>query len=449
MKSEKTLKTNEGDGNRLSGMAGFTIVWAGQLVSLFGSTMTGFAIMIWLWQTTGKATPFALYGVSASIPSIVAGSLVGALVDRWDRKLTMMLSDLAAGMSSVIILILYVTGDLQVWHLYCTGALSGFFGAFQFPAFSTAITMMVSKKHYARASGMRSLAGSASGIFAPVAAAGLLEVVGIEGILMIDIITFSAAIGALFFVYIPRPPVSREGSKGAGSIWRESVYGFRYIYERQPLFGLLLVFLVLNMASTFGFTVWVPMILARTSNNELVLGGVQSCAAFGGLMSGLVLSLWGGPHRRIRGLFAAMGVMSLSLVLMGIGRGLHVWAVAGFFFTFFAVMASGCSDAFWQSKVAPDVQGRVFSARAMIAQVARPVSIALAGPVADTLFEPSMMQGGHLGAVFGTLLGSGAGSGMSLMFVLAGLMGAGIVGAGYTLRFIREAEEILPDHEAI
>ena len=166
-------------------------------------------------------------------------------------------------------------------------------------------------------------------------------------------------------------------------------------------------------------------------------------------MSGLVLSLWGGPHRRIRGLFAAMGVMSLSLVLMGIGRGLHVWAVAGFFFTFFAVMASGCSDAFWQSKVAPDVQGRVFSARAMIAQVARPVSIALAGPVADTLFEPSMMQGGHLGAVFGTLLGSGAGSGMSLMFVLAGLMGAGIVGAGYTLRFIREAEEILPDHEAI
>jgi DHA3 family macrolide efflux protein-like MFS transporter len=431
-----------------SGMVGFTIVWAGQLVSLMGSSMTGFAIMIWLWQTTGKATPFALYGFFSSVPLIVASPLAGALVDRWDRKLTMMLSDLAAGMSSVIILILYSADTLEVWHLYATGALAGFFGAFQFPAFSAAITMMVSKNHYARASGMRSVAESASGIFGPLMGAGLLGILGLEGILVIDIITFCLAIGALLIIYIPNPPATKEGSEGAGSIWKESVYGFRYIYQRTALLGLLLVFLIINLTMTFGFSVWAPMILARTNDNKVVLGGAQSALAVGGLVSGLLLSVWGGPRRRIRGVFVTMAGMGLALSVMGVGRGLYVWGAAGFWLTFFGVIASGCSNAFWQSKVAPDVQGRVFAARAMMAWGARPLSMVVAGPLADNVFEPAMREGGILKGVFGNVVGTGPGSGMGLMFVLTGILCAVAAGVGYAFRSIRDAEHLLPDHEA-
>jgi DHA3 family macrolide efflux protein-like MFS transporter len=443
-KSQSEPSENKGP----SGMVGFTIVWAGQLVSLMGSSMTGFAIMIWLWQTTGKATPFALYGFFSSVPLIVASPLAGALVDRWDRKLTMMLSDLAAGMSSVIILILYSADTLEVWHLYATGALAGFFGAFQFPAFSAAITMMVSKNHYARASGMRSVAESASGIFGPLMGAGLLGILGLEGILVIDIITFCLAIGALLIIYIPNPPTTKEGSEGAGSIWKESVYGFRYIYQRTALLGLLLVFLIINLTMTFGFSVWAPMILARTNDNKVMLGGAQSALAVGGLVSGLLLSVWGGPRRRIRGVFVTMAGMGLALSVMGVGRGLYVWGAAGFWLTFFGVIASGCSNAFWQSKVAPDVQGRVFAARAMMAWGARPLSMVVAGPLADNVFEPAMREGGILKGVFGNVVGTGPGSGMGLMFVLTGILCAVAAGVGYAFRSIRDAEHLLPDHEA-
>lgn len=429
-------------------MLGFTIVWAGQLVSLMGTSMAGFAIMIWLWQTTGKATPFALYGFFSSLPLIVASPLAGALVDRWDRKLTMMLSDLAAGMSSVIIVILYTADALEVWHLYATGALAGFFGAFQFPAFSAATTMMVSKRHYARASGMRSVADSASGIFGPLAGAGLLGIIGIRGILILDIITFSLAIGTLLVIYIPRPPATAEGSEGAGSLWKESAYGFHYIYQRTALMGLLLVFLMINLTTTLGFSVWAPMILARTNNNEVVLGGAQSALAVGGLVSGLLLSVWGGPNRRIKGIFVTMAGMGLAMSVMGVGRDLYVWGAAGFGLTFLGVIASGCSNAFWQSKVAPDVQGRVFAARGMVAWAARPLSMVLAGPLADHFFEPAMREGGVLAGVFGDVVGTGPGAGMGLMFVLTGILCALAAGVGYTFRSVRDAEHILPDHEA-
>jgi DHA3 family macrolide efflux protein-like MFS transporter len=293
------------------------------------------------------------------------------------------------------------------------------------------------------------VAGSISGIFGPVMAAALIAIIGIQGILIIDIITFIVAISCLFLVLIPNPPRTKEGLEGVGSIWKESVYGFSYVYKRRPLLGLLFIFLLMNMISTFGFTVLAPMILARTSNNEVVLGGVQSAAALGGVISGVILLVWGGPTRKIRGLFTAMAAMCVAMVFVGLGREFFVWAGASFLFSFFTVVAVGCSDAFWQSKVVPDVQGRVFSARLMLAHIAIPLSTVMAGPAADRIFEPAMKEGGYLAPVLARIINTGTGSGMGLMFVLAGLAGVAIMVLGYQFRSIREANELLPDHEAV
>ena len=153
-----------------TGMRGFTIVWFGQLVSLLGSGMTQFALTIWAWQITGEATALALVGFFTFAPSILISPLAGALVDRWDRKQVMMLSDLAAGLSTIAVFLLYSTDSLEIWHLYVTGAFTGVFQSFQFPAYSAAISVMLDKEQYSRASGMISLAESASGILSPIGA---------------------------------------------------------------------------------------------------------------------------------------------------------------------------------------------------------------------------------------------------------------------------------------
>ena len=227
--------------SRPKGMWAFTIVWIGQMISLLGSAMTAFALTYWAYVITQEATALALVGFFSFVPTLVVSPFAGALVDRWNRKFVMMLSDLAAIFSTVVVLLLFSTNNLQIWHLYVTGAFAGAFGAFQFPAYSAAVTTMVKKDQYGRASGMLSTAQFASNIFAPMLAAVLLTVIGVAGILTIDLLTFLVAIGALILVNIPQPTITEEGRRSRGSLWKESFYGFRYILDRPSLLGLLLI----------------------------------------------------------------------------------------------------------------------------------------------------------------------------------------------------------------
>ncbi len=434
---------------RSTGMVGFSIVWIGQLVSLLGTAMANFALTIWAYEATGQATALALVGFFFLTPMVVMSPIAGAIVDRSNRKLMMMVSDLAAGTTTILILLLYATHNLQIWHLYITAAISGTFQTFQWPAYSAAITMMLPKEQYARANGMMDLAGSASGIFAPMLAGALFGWIDLTGILVIDIITFVVAVGVLLIVHIPQPVTTQAGREGQGSIWKESVYGFQYILKRPSLLGLQLVFLTLNLSSALAHAVFAPMLLARTGNNEMVFGTVQSAGAIGGVVGGVVMGAWGGPKRRVHGVLAGMILVSLlGQLLMGLGRSLPIWAAAGFFMLFLIPIINGSNQAIWQAKVAPDVQGRVFATRRLIAWLISPLSRLVAGPLADYVLEPAMMPQGSLADVLGWLVGTGPGTGMSLMFVVVGILGALTGLGGYAFRTIRNAEDILPDHDA-
>ncbi len=430
-----------------SGMFGFSIVWFGQLVSMLGSSMTGFALTFWAWQITGQATALALVGFFSFAPSILVSPLAGALVDRWNRKLVMMLSDLAAGFSSIATLLLYHFNSLEIWHLYLLGAFASVFQAFQWPAYSAAISTMLPKKYYARANGMISMADSASGIVAPALAGFLLLLIGISGVLLIDVVTFVFAVGSLLFVHIPQPKVSAAGSEGKGSLWKESGYGFRYILARPSLLGLQLMFFVINFVGSFQFTLLAPMILARTNSNVAAMGTVQSAFGIGGLLGGLLLSIWGGPKRKVHGVLLGMMLTSLSGgVLMGLADTTLLWSAAAFLTMLAMPILNGSNQAIWQAKVPPDVQGRVFAVRRMIAQISGPVAILMVGPLADKLFEPQMQSGGSLASLFGPLVGTQVGSGMALIMLISG--GVGVVAAlcGYLFPAVRNVETLIPDH---
>lgn len=435
---------------RTSGMGAFIFIWVGQAVSMLGSGMTQFALTIWAYQMTGEATALALVGFFSYAPSLLVSPVAGALVDRWNRKLVMMLSDLAAGLSTIAVLILYSTGQLQIWHLCVTGAFAGAFGAFQFPAFSAAMSLMVPKEQYARANGLVSLAESATIIVAPVLAGLLLTLIGITGIMLIDIVTFVFAVLAVAAVAIPQPEESASGREAQGNLWNESVYGFHYIWERKSLLGIQLTFTISNFFFSIGMVLVPPMILARTGNNELILGTVQSCLGIGGVVGALVLSIWGGPKRRIHGVLGGFILSSLlGQSLMGIGQAWPIWALAAFCSMFALPFINGSNQSIWQAKVAPDVQGRVFATRRLIAQVSGPLGMLIAGPLADRFFEPAMQPGGSLAPLWGWLVGVGPGAGMALILVLVGILGttAGIV--GYAVPAIRNSESIMPDHDAV
>jgi MFS family permease len=434
---------------RSAGMRDFTIAWFGQLVSMLGTGMTSFAIAFWAWEKTGSATALSLLLFFAIGPAILLGSTAGAIVDRGNRKLVMILADVGAAVSTAVVLLLYATGNLQIWHMYVTNLLAGVSQAFQGPAFSASITVMVPKEQYSRANGMMTLVYSIPEVAAPLLAGVLIHVIGISGIVSIDLLTFAFAVIMVALVHIPQPETTSEGKEAHGSLWNESIYGFRYILKRPGLLGLQVVFLAVNFAGVFQWALQSPMILARTGQDSQALGIVLSASGFGSVIGGLVMSAWGGPKRKVHGVLGSMVLeCMLGIFLMGLGWTVPIWALAGFLTMVFVPIVNSSNQAIWQAKVAPDVQGRVFGARRVIAQFSYLIGFIVAGPLADRLFEPVMQPGGALADMFGELFGTGPGVGMALLMAVCGLTGASFGLVGYLFPDIRNVEVVIPDHDA-
>lgn len=434
----------------LKGMPAFLLVWIGQFVSLMGTSMSSFALMIWAYEVTGQATALALVGVFYLVPLLVLSPMAGALVDRSNRKRVMIISDVAAGAATLIVVILWSLDLLQVWHLYIGGAIAGAAQAFQWPAYSAAITMMLDKKHYARANGLVELGGSASQVVAPLVAGALLGVIGLYGVLLVDLATFVVAVTTLMVVHVPQPPITEEGQAGQGTLWQEAGYGFRYILQRPSLLAVQMVFLVCNFFSSIVGTLAAPMILARTANNELILGGVQSAGAAGAVLGGVLMGAWGGPKRRIHGVLLGWLLSSLfASFLFGLSQSFYLWAITVFMGSLFIPVVNGSNQAIWQAKVAPDVQGRVFAVRRLIAWVTSPLAALIAGPLADFVMEPAMQPGGALVDSFGWLVGVGPGAGMALLIAGAGALTVLAALGSYFFASVRDIEERLPDFDQL
>lgn len=436
---------------RPSGLSALVIVWLGQLVSILATSMTQFGLTIFVYEKAGdaKATALGLMQVCYIAPFLLVSPIAGVMVDRYNRKYMMMVSDLLAGTATIAILVLRAMGTLEIWHLYGASIFQGLGNAYQWPAYSAATSVMVPKEHLGRANGLWSMLEIGPNAFAPLLAGALLPVIGLTGILALDVATFVLAIGALLLVRIPSPPRTDAGREGQGSWLTEALYGFRYIFARPSLLGLQLVFLFGNLFTAIGGTVFAPMILTRSGQSEIVLGSVMTAGAVGGILGSLVMGAWGGTKRKVHGVLFGHVLFGLaSMTLLGLGRGAMVWMVSAFLGTVLVPWIDGSNQSIWQAKVAPDVQGRVFASRRLVAWVTQPIAPLFAGPLADHVLEPGMRAGGNLTGLFGGLTGIGPGAGMALMLVVLGVLSAAVGALGYLFPAVRNAEAILPDHEA-
>lgn len=404
-----------------TGMRGFIIIWFGQIISLIGSAMTWFAFTIWAWDKTGKASALATISFFAFLPTVLFSPVAGAFVDRWNRKWVMLLSDLATALGTLTIFLIYTFGDLQVWHIYVVSILAGFFTAFQYPAYAAAVTTMLSKEDYARAEGMLGSARALSGILAPIFAAALLGIVGFSGVMLIDLATFLFAFVTLILIRISQPEQTELGLQSRGKLWHEIQFGFRYIKTKDGLRALTVLFMLTGVFLAIGATLMAPLVLSRTGNSESALATVQSTGAVGGIVGGVVLSLWGGTKRRIHTiLIGGIGACLLGILWLGASATILLWAIGSFFFAFFEPFVEGGNIAIWQTKVPVDVQGRVFSARHLLVQVPYLVGVLVSGYLAE------------------------AGS-IPLVLVIAGVFGGALFLAGYAYQDLRDVETTLVD----
>jgi len=435
---------------RLSGMRAFYVLWGGQFVSIFASQMTSFAVTLWAWDLSGSATTLVLVGLASFLPRMFLSPLAGTLVDRWNRKLVMALSDAGAAVATVILLAVFITGSAQLWHLFLAGVLMGGFGAFQYPATTAVISTMVTKDQYSRANSLQSLTGSAAGVGAPLIAGGLVAWIGISGILFIDLATFLIALASLLIVHIPQPSHTGESETGRGTILSETRRGFQYVVARPSLVSLFLVFMVSNFAAGFITPMVNPMVLARTSDNAAILGLVRAAGAFGYLSAGLIMLIWKGPKRKINGV--AIGFVlegAAAAILLGAGRSPVAWMLGFFIAGLSITMLNNLYLAILQAKIAQDIQGRVFGIEYLTTTASYPVGQVVAGLASDRLFEPAMGSSGVLADDYGWLVGTTPGSGTALVIMIGGLLCIAIGEMCYLIGPVREIESLLPDHPEV
>ena len=428
-------------------MKKFIIIWLGQLVSLLGSEMTNFALTIWAWEVTKQATPLSLILFFTQTPRIIAALFAGVLVDRVNRKKLMMLGDLVAGFSTIAILILFLTNNLQIWHLYLSAAVNGFFGYLQSLAYSASLSLIIPKQHYARATALNGIQMSGSYILAPALAGALYSLIGLVGILTIDIVSFIIAISTLNFISIPQPKNTEVSHRTIQSYWGELTFGFRYLFRYPGLLAILAFWLGNNLIGSINFAILPAMLLARSGNNSTVLSMLLTTFGIGGLLGGVTISIWGGPKRRIHGLLVGNTIWKLGLFTLSLAQGIYVKIIAAFISGFSSPFPSSCNQAIWLSKVEPDIQGRVFAARFIIAKIPTSLGAAIAGLLADKFFEPAMRSDGLLAPIFGDIFGTQIGAGMALMIAILSTCGVLIALLGYAFPLLRDVERNIPDYD--
>ena len=430
----------------LQGMRTFVIIWIGQVISILGSRLANFGLGVWIYQQTGEVMSFALTVLFGNLPQVLLLPIAGSLADRWNRRWLMILSDTGNALATLAIVLLLQFHTLQIWHIYLVSAVGSIFGAFQQPAYQASITMLAPKKRLTRANGMVQSAGALGGILTPLLAGFLFVTIGLSGIVLIDFVTYFFAVAALLVVRIPQPRAEPQPDERKSTVWSDVRFAWAFLRQRPGLLGLQCYYAAVNFFLSSVFLLSSPLLLSR--HPASVLGAVQMVLGIAALVGGLIASAWGGPRKgmMIRVVVGGIALYMLGIMLAGlrphpvfpaIGLGLNALIVS---------LVQSVSNAIWQSKVAPEVQGRVFSLRYMVATVISPLAYLTAGPLADRVFEPLLREGGPLAdTVVGAVLGTGPGRGIGLMYLLAGVAVIAISVVAYLYPRIRRLEEEAPD----
>lgn len=431
---------------RPSGIPAFLVLCLGQSLSQLGSGLSAFAIGVWVYQESGEVTQLALFYLAGALPRLIALPWAGQLVDRFDRRGIMIAADTAAGLFSGLLLFLFWTDRILVWQLLIIVAFTTVLSAIQHLAFATSISSMVPKSFLGRANGLVQTGNSISLLVAPLLAGAILGAVGVHGVLLIDLVTLCLAIAAFLAVRTPKM-IDAESAEEleAQPALKKAFAGLRFIRQRPGLLLLLGLFACVNLAAGMVQTLFTPLVLGFGS--EATLGVVLTVVSSGMLFGGLTMSAWGGPKRQVPAIVTILGLQGLVLLLGGIWPHAVPVAAAGFLYMFMSPLVGGMSETLWQRKVPAAQQGKVFAMRRLMATSSIPVAYALAGPLADGIFEPLMAPEGPLAPILGPWIGVGEGRGIGLQLMALGFFIILVIAIAWRSPALRRLEDDVPDAE--
>ena len=368
--------------------ARFFTIWTGQAFSLFGSALVQFALVWWLAQKTGSATTLTTAFLVGMLPQIVLGPFAGALVDRWNRRLIMIFADATIAIFSLLLAWLFVTGRVEIWHIYVIMAIRSLGGAFHFPAMSASTPLMVPEEQLTRVNGLNQTLQGINSLAAPPVGALLLGLFNTEVVLLIDVGTAIIAILPLLFISIPQPVRVEEPSQSKKpSLTSDIGVALRYIRSWPGLVAILAMALFLNFLLVPTGALLPLLVTEHFHKGAIELGLLESTQGIGLIAGGVLLSIWGGFKRKIS--TSMMGVMGLGLGVMLVGlapSNLFALAITGTaILGLMMPITNGPIGAILQSVIRPDMQGRVMALVNSAATAISPLGLLLAGPLADKL----------------------------------------------------------------
>ena len=362
----------------------FFTIWTGQALSLLGSNIAQFALVWWVTKTTGSATVLATATLVALLPQVFLGPMVGALVDRWDRRKVMIVADSGIALVGVVLVYLFWADLLAIWHIYVLMLVRALGGTFHSPAMQASTSLMVPEKHLPRVAGANQTLGGALNVIGPPLGALLMEIMALYSIMAIDVVTALFAIVPLFFVAIPNPP-KKAVQKGLASLWADVKEGLRYIWDWPGALLLCVLAMILNFFISPAMRLMPMLVKEHFQGGALELSWLQSAWGLGLVMGGVLLSVWGGFKRRI--ITALMGIVGLGVGALIVGLvpadGLLIAIGALFFGAVMNALCNGSLMALVQTVTPPEMQGRFFTVLGSLTAAMIPLGMAIGGPAAD------------------------------------------------------------------
>ncbi len=400
----------------------YIILWFSQSVSGLGSSMTGFALVLWAFGQNHSAMSVSLMSFCNYVPYVILSLFVGGFIDKHKKKSIMLVSDSIAAMGSLMVLIVLFTGHLEVWNIYVVNAIIGITNAFQQPASAVATGQLVPKEKISNISGMNSFSHNLIVVFSPVLAAFFFAIGGLPLILLIDLGSFVLAFCILLFlIRIPEQASGKKQNSAFGGL----AEGFAFLKKEKGILYIILTMALINFFSRLTYeNILSPLILTRSSDNSIVLGIVNACMGIGGIVGGIVVSVKKESRHKATAIYIPIALSFLfGDLLMAVSRNVFGWALAAISASFPIPFVMANQNAILYRKIPSDMQGRVFAVRNAVQYSTIPVGIILGGFLADYVFEPFMRSENAIVLLLQKIVGSNAGSGMAVMFLCTGICG--------------------------
>jgi MFS family permease len=419
----------------------FLILWFGQTISSIGTNATYYGLGIWTFQETGSTSSLSLIILAALFPQLAVLPFTGALIDRYDRRKLMLFSDTGAAVVTGILVVMFHSDRLTVVSLGVFVAIGSLFQGIQAPAVNAVATQLIEPAQRGRAAGLSQVGRAVPTVFGPIIAGTMVAAFGVVGVFFVDLLTFVIAVGTLWMVAIPATQRTVEGQRGLGSVRSEATAAVRYLRTKPGLIYLMVYVAMANFALAF-FNVYIFPVLLGVGDERL-LGVVAGLGSLGMMAGAALMSVWGGPQRRMPLVYFGGVVMTAGMVAFGLSRSALALGVSLVVLFFALAVGNSSTQPIWQAKVEEDLQGRVFSIRRFVSAATMPVSYLLAGPLVDNVLNP-LVESGRTG-LFPTIVGTGEGRGAAAGIVIIAVVGLTSTLWGWAVRPLREIETDLPD----